>query len=72
MKQTAVDWFLEELENNDWYWLPESIKNEIIDQAKEMEEDQLIDFGKKVADHWGMVPVPLDNIKKFYYESTKE
>jgi hypothetical protein len=41
-KLTAVEWFLEELENNDWYWLPESIKNEIINQAKEMEKEQII------------------------------
>jgi hypothetical protein len=39
--KTAVDWFLEELENNDWYWLPESIKNEIINQAKEIEKKNL-------------------------------
>ncbi len=39
---TAIDWFLEELENNDWYWLPESIKNEIINQAKEIEKKQRI------------------------------
>ena len=38
---TAIDWFLEELENNDWYWLPESIKNEIINQAKEIEKKNL-------------------------------
>jgi hypothetical protein len=41
MKQTAVEWFLEELKNNDWYWLPESIKNEIINQAKEIEKKNL-------------------------------
>jgi hypothetical protein len=40
---TAIDWFLEELENNDWYWLPESIKNEIINQAKEIEKEQIMD-----------------------------
>ncbi len=40
MKQTAVEWLLEELLNRDWYHLSESIKNEIIHQAKEMEINQ--------------------------------
>lgn len=43
MKQTAVEWLLEELLNRDWYHLSESIKNEIIHQAKEMEKQKRID-----------------------------
>jgi hypothetical protein len=42
-KQTAVGWLLEELLNRDWYHLPESIKNEIIQQAKAMEQEQIIE-----------------------------
>ena len=43
MQQTAVEWLLEDLLNRDWYHLPESIKNEIIEQAKEMEQRQIIE-----------------------------
>lgn len=39
---TAVEWLLEELLNKDWYHLPESIKNRIIEQAKEMEKAEKI------------------------------
>ncbi len=39
--KTAVEWLLEELLNGDWYHLPESIKNKIIEQAKEMEKEQI-------------------------------
>jgi len=42
-KQTAVEWLVEELSNRDWYHLPESIKNEIIQQAKAMEQEQIIE-----------------------------
>jgi len=41
-QQTAVEWLLEELLNRDWYHLSESIKNEIIHQAKEMEKEQIL------------------------------
>ena len=39
---TAVTWLLEELDNKDWYYLPQSIRNEIIDQAKELEKQQIM------------------------------
>ncbi len=48
VKQTAVEWLLEELLNRDWYHLSESIKNEIIQQAKEIEKEQKIEFAINV------------------------
>ena len=39
---TAVTWLLEELNNKDWYYLPQSIRNEIINQAKELEKKQIM------------------------------
>lgn len=39
---TAVTWLLEELDNKDWYYLPQSIRNEIINQAKELEKKQIM------------------------------
>jgi hypothetical protein len=37
---TATEWLIEELNNKDWYYLSESIKNKIIEQAKEMEKTE--------------------------------
>lgn len=41
--KTAVEWLLEELDDKCWYYLPWSIRNEISEQAKEMEKQQIID-----------------------------
>jgi len=46
MKQTAVEWLLSMLDYNEKML---GIK-EIIEQAKEMEKDQIIDFGYDIAD----------------------
>ena len=43
MTQTAVEWLLEELDDKCWYYLPWSIRNEISEQAKQMEKQQIID-----------------------------
>lgn len=42
MKQTAVEWLLNEISTNDWWYLPQSMKKDIIEQAKEMEKEQII------------------------------
>lgn len=39
-KMTAVEWLLNEMNASDWYDLPKSMKQDIIDQAKEMEREQ--------------------------------
>jgi hypothetical protein len=65
---TAIDWFLEELENNDWYWLPESIKNEIIYQAKEMEKQQIIDAH---LDGQSLVSCKDEYAEQYYNETFK-
>jgi hypothetical protein len=41
----------------------------ILEQAKEMEQQQMLTFGKAVADHWGMMPVPMSNIKEMLDET---
>ena len=47
---TAVEWLLEELDDKCWYYLPWSIRNEISEQAKEMEKQKTIDFAYDIAD----------------------
>jgi hypothetical protein len=51
MKQTAVEWLLSMLDYNEKML---GIK-EIIEQAKEMEKEQIIDFGYDIAEDlaWG-------------------
>ena len=50
MKQTAVEWLIEQLENVDYNPLEkggyDTAKKRIIDQAKTMEKEQMIEFAK--------------------------
>jgi len=48
MKQTAVEWLAEKIGHNSLMALTEY--NEILEQAKEMEKEQIIDFGYDIAD----------------------
>lgn len=70
-KPTAIDWFLKELENNDWYWLPESIKNEIINQAKEMEKKQIIDACNLQRNDYKGMPTYNKSGEQYYNETFK-
>ena len=43
MEQTAVEWLLNEIKAKDWWYVPQSMKDESIDQALEMEKEQIIE-----------------------------
>ena len=45
------------------YALQGAIYQDDIDKAIEMEQQQMLSFGKAVADYWGMMPVPMSNVK---------
>jgi len=47
MKQTAVEWLFEQLPTIDKY---DPYYSDIITQAKEMEREQIIDFGYDIAE----------------------
>ena len=49
MKQTAVDWLVEEMLATDWWYLSQSMKQDIIEQAKAMEREQMCSFAEFVA-----------------------
>jgi hypothetical protein len=49
-KKTAVEWLYEEMDRGDWDSLPKSMKSEIFEQAKEMEQEQLAKAEAKGAD----------------------
>jgi hypothetical protein len=38
--KTAVEWLVNEINATDWWYLPQSIKQDVIQQAKEMEKEQ--------------------------------
>jgi hypothetical protein len=44
MKQTAVEWLINEFKANDWWYLPQSMKEDIIEQAKALEEQRQLDL----------------------------
>ena len=45
MKQTAVEWLVNVVQS---CIAPDYIPKEIIEQAKEMEKEQIIDFGQEI------------------------
>lgn len=38
--KTAVEWLIEEIKAEDWWYLPQSMKQDIFEQAKQMEKEQ--------------------------------
>lgn len=78
-KLTAVEFMVEELDKSNGLTkfvdtCDEDYKQEIlgiINQAKEMEKRQKIEFGKQIADHWGMVTIPIENVEKYYNKTYK-
>jgi hypothetical protein len=67
--KTAVEWIAKELYEKFEFQISDGILyNEIIEQAKEMEQQQMTTFGKAVAEKWGMVSVPMSNIKELLDE----
>jgi len=62
-KLTAVEWFA--MVTGGWKYA----SKEQLEQAKEREQQQMLEFGKAVADHWGMMPVPMSNIKEMLDET---
>ena len=62
MKQTAVNWLVQEanlLENN--YWI-----SPLVEQAKEMEKDQIIDFVDNL-----IIGMSREKIEQYYNETFK-
>ena len=77
MKQTAVEWLIEQ-----WPILESQIPPRIIEQAKEMEKEQIIDFHIEVMkkgleyeneEEWSDEYVPLikERAEQYYNETFK-
>jgi hypothetical protein len=57
--KTAVEWMINEIKANDWWYLPDSIKKDIVQQAKKMnleEIKQAYEAGKRDAYRQDDVP----------------
>jgi hypothetical protein len=68
---TAVEWLLEELDDKCWYYLPWSIRNEISEQAKQMEKQKTIDFAYDIADDLACDVLSKKAIEDRYNETFK-
>ena len=65
--QTAVEWLVEKLHlHNDVYFVTKD-KRKIIEQAKEMEKDRMIEFASSFYDNCGMQYGGLEKSAEEYY-----
>jgi hypothetical protein len=72
MKQTAVEWLVKEMVATDWWYLSQSMKEDIIEQAKAMEKEQIIDAYYQIGkDHQDMI-FPIEKNAEQYYNETYE
>ena len=70
MKQTAVEWLMEQLTKN--YPLTKESAESIIDQAKAMEKKQIVDAYYQIGkDHQDMIFAIEKNAEQYYKETFK-
>jgi hypothetical protein len=75
MKQTAVEWLAAQVNTSKWKFADATDRLEIIEQAKEMEKERMIDFVKKFSDFNGITfnekMISKEFLEKFYNETFK-
>jgi hypothetical protein len=69
MKQTAVEWFKEELEKQLDFKAVEKFWGGLYDKAKAMEKQQIIEFAIKWAEN--TKPNSIESAKQYYKETFK-
>ena len=71
MKQTAVEWLVEQLDKNTWYdesnYPQANIGVIDFEQAKQMEKEQMIDFVDNL-----IVGMSREKIEQYYNETFKQ
>jgi hypothetical protein len=65
-KQTAVDWLEHELIKKGVIRRGFMIPDNVFKQAKEMEKKQMLEFGSKVTERWGLTKVEEHYIEDEY------
>jgi hypothetical protein len=67
MKQTAVEWLVEQMINQMELRIENTqIGIQLFEQAKEMEKEQMLEFGSKITDRWGLTRVEPQYIEDEY------
>jgi hypothetical protein len=70
MKQTAVEWLVEQLEND---YVNQDLKNTIVyQQAKEMEKQQMINYHKHLIEKFTKLEYTFNTDPKFILENYKK
>jgi hypothetical protein len=66
MKQTAVEWLISEIKSQLIARVTELDLYSLQQQAKEMEKEQMLEFGSKITDRWGLTRVEPQYIEDEY------
>ena len=70
MKQTAVEWLVEQITTVKWKMSDVTDRNSIIEQAKAMEKEQIIDAYYQIGkDHQDMIFAIEKNAEQYYNET---
>ena len=69
MKQTAVEWLIEQLKENNMLTFDEW--TELVEQAKAMEKEQIIAFLKWVGDGYDFQNNAKEIVNEYYNETFK-
>jgi hypothetical protein len=67
-KQTAVEWLIEQIFNNDWKNISGEDKLKLFEQAKEMEKEQM----DKISEDWWVEGCAYMKDGKRIYESFEQ
>ncbi len=69
-KQTAVEWFYDQITRTYWDYMTSEEQNLLFEQAKQMEKEQMIEFantyGTRVCNH------DYENGEQYYNETFKQ
>jgi len=71
MKKTAVEWLLEQIEKKNGKEFS-SYYSEFIEQAKEMEKEQIIEAFKEGVEYWNGDEWKLIDIEDYYIKTYKK
>ena len=69
MKQTAVEWLINEIIKHDKSFV--EFYGAEISQAKEMEKEQMKEFGSRITGRWGLTKVEEKYIEDEYNKTFK-
>lgn len=76
MKQTAVEWFYDQITRTYWDYLTTERQNELFQQAKQMEKQQMEkiagDLWNEGANYVSNVKTKYESFEQYYHENFKK